>query len=70
MELTYEGRHALVNLIMFRIREGRCACEIMERQKLKLPCSLCRILESIKKQFPNEYFAACELVAKMPKETH
>lgn len=68
-ELTTEGRRALVLLMIYRLRNGKCGCEIMERSKMELPCTLCFEMRSMKKEFPNEYFAACEHIANNPRES-
>lgn len=62
--LTAEARGLIVQLLVYRLRNSICHCEILERSKLDFPCLRCRQMAQAKDQFKNEYFAACEMVAK------
>lgn len=63
-KLTAEARQVIVRLLVYRLRNSVCACEILERAKLDYPCERCRLMANAKDEFTSEYFTACELVAK------
>jgi hypothetical protein len=62
--LTAEARQVIVQLLVYRLRNSVCHCEILERSKLDYPCHRCRLMANAKDEFTSEYFTACELVAK------
>lgn len=63
-QLTPEARSVIVQLLCFRLRTSVCACEALKSAKVTEPCARCRVMANARDEFRDEYFSACEIIAK------
>lgn len=63
-KLTPEARGVIVQLLVYRMRTSACSCDFLRKAKLSEPCSRCRVMANAHDEFRDEYFTACEIIAK------